>query len=74
MVCSSIIDMAYSNYMWKSRVRESAAQACAGEVDNKLGLPFKVCCFVLLFAVIAGWVASSAGQPRRLDPYQLRDA
>ena len=34
-----IIDMVYSNYLYESRVHESAAQTSAGEVDNKLWLP-----------------------------------
>lgn len=72
LVCSSVIDMAYSNYMYKSQVHESVTQASAGEVDHKLWLPFKVCYFLLLFAFTAGWVISSPGQPRRSAPYRLR--
>ena len=48
LVCGFIIDMAYSNYMKKSRVHESVAQTSAGEADNKPWLPFKACCFVLV--------------------------
>lgn len=65
LVCSSVIDMAYSNYTWKSQVHESVAQASAREADNKLGLPFKACCFLLLFPGAAGQVTSGAGQPGR---------
>lgn len=53
-------------------MHELVVQTSGGEVDNELWLPFKVCCFVLLFAVLAGLVRSSTVQPRRPGPYQLR--
>lgn len=44
-------------------MHESVGQTSAGEVDNELWLSLKACCFVLLFAVVAGLVRSSIVQP-----------